>query len=286
MAMTAPTPAASSRCIQAHGLDLQLDPLDSLGLLGGQPFEPELAAALQRCVLPGQTVVDVGANIGYFSLLLAQLVGPAGHVHAIEPAPANFDLLQRNVRVNRLQQVQLHQLALGEKTGVAQLHLSTYNHGMHRLYPSVCNDGATLPVPVQRLDQLLPKAGVDAIKIDVEGYELPALLGAEQLLRANPAVKIFSEYCPPAMLEAGLQPAHFLSYLQALGFVPHILEGQAVSWDELWADAQCYVRAGREAFVQATAGKTNPEILEAVQRLAQRAGCHRPVIENLLFFRL
>ena len=262
-----------------------IDAMDSLGLGQGRAFEPDILAALQHWVQPGNTVVDIGANIGYFTAHLARLVGDVGTVHAFEPEPANFALLAANMRANGLAWVQLHQAAVGAQAGTATLHTSEYNGGMHRLYESVCCTGPGFDVPVQRLDQVLAGAHIDLIKIDIEGYEPAALLGAEGCLRANPRLKIVSEYCPASMLEAGGQPSAMLGWLRELGFGPHRLDGTVMDSHELLQDAQRYEAYGRERFLAACQGLNNPEILDTIVRLSIELGCTRPVIENLLFMR-
>ena len=171
----------TDRVISIDGLRLAIDAQDSLGLTGPQAFEPEVLAALRRWVQPGQTVIDIGANIGYFTAHLARGVGNAGVVHAFEPEPVNHQLLARNMRDNGLQQVQLHAAALGDAPGRAKLHTTAYNGGMHRLYASVCCEGPTVDVPVFRLDDLFAPGSVSLIKIDVEGYEHAVLRGARRL---------------------------------------------------------------------------------------------------------
>ena len=264
---------------------LAIDAMDSLGLGQGRAFEPEILAALQRWVRRGDTVVDIGANIGYFTAHLARLVGADGCVHAFEPDPANFALLVENMRANKLAWVQLHQAAVGAQPGKATLHISEYNGGMHRLYDSVCCTGPGLDVAVQTVDQLLVGSRIDLIKIDIEGYEPAALMGAQACLRANPEMKIVSEYCPASMLEAGGQPSAMLNWLREQGFGPHELNGVAVDIDELLQDALRYETYGQERFLAACQGLSNPEILDTIVRLSTELGCTRPVIENLLFMR-
>ena len=279
------TPSAPNRSLTVDGFTLTIDAIDSLGLGVGAAFEPEVLAALRRWVKAGDTVVDIGANIGYFTAHMARLVGDSGVVHAFEPEPGNHTLLVANMRANGLGQVQVHAAALGAQAGTATLYTSEYNGGMHRLYDSVCCTGQVVEVPVQRLDEVLADVRIDLIKIDVEGYEPAALQGAQGCLRANPALKIITEYCPASMLEAGGQPHEMLVALHAIGLRPHALEGREIDLEEMLRDAQRYQAYGRASFVAACQGKTNPQILEVIVALAAELGCTRPVIENLLFMR-
>jgi FkbM family methyltransferase len=272
-----------SRTVHRDGFTLQIDAQDSLGLAAGQAFEPEVLAALLRLVGAGDTVLDIGANIGWFSLHLARRVGPAGTVHAFEPEPFNHRLLLANAQANGLSCIVPHAVALGAETGQALLHTTAHNGGMHRLYASVCCEGPAVVVPVRRLDDLLAPGTVRLVKIDVEGYEPEVLRGGRALLSTPPRPRVVSEYCPASMLEAGQSPSAFLRELQSWGLRPHTLDGAPLNLSELLDDAGRYEAHGRDRFVAACSGRSNPEIVAVVIDLAQRLGCRRPVIENLLF---
>src|SRR5512138_2867115 len=93
---------------QVHGQTMYLDPGDSMGLAIQGTYEPEETEAVLRSVKSGMVVVDIGANIGYYTLLFARLVGPQGRVIAFEPDPATFALLKKNVDSNQHRNVELH----------------------------------------------------------------------------------------------------------------------------------------------------------------------------------
>lgn len=271
------------RWIEIDGFQLAIDPLDSLGLGRHGCFEEDVLSALLRWAGQGQTVVDIGANIGYFTAHLARAVGPAGVVHAFEPEPANLALLRSNLRRNRLHQVRVHAVALGDAPGRAQLHTAGDNAGMHRLYASVCCAGPTVEVSVQRLDDLLAPGSVALIKIDVEGYEHAVLRGARMLMSTAPRPRLISEYCPASMLEAGASPSAFLGDLLAWGLRPFELTGNAIDVQELLHDAALYDAHGRDRFIAACQGLDNTQIAAEVAALSQALGCRRPMIENLVF---
>jgi FkbM family methyltransferase len=149
--------------------------------------------ALLAVARPGMTVLDVGANVGYFATLLAQVLGPTGHVFALEPEPENHRLLTANALLLRglfpqAAPITAFRLALPERSGTSRLHLFEQNFGLHSLVES---GGATgsLDVETAALDDLcLPAAGrpariarrIDLIKADTQGSELPLLRGAER----------------------------------------------------------------------------------------------------------
>jgi len=95
-----------------------VSPTDRLSYLVGT-YEPHLQQAIRRYVRRGETVYDVGANLGYVSLSLAKRVGPTGHVAAFEPIPQNVELLRKNIANNRLSSVRVFDVAASDRTGEA-----------------------------------------------------------------------------------------------------------------------------------------------------------------------
>ena len=121
---------------------------------------------------PGQTVVDVGANIGFYVLLESLKVGPSGKVYAIEPVPDNYELLRRNVDLNQRGNIEMHRCAVGDKPGRAQMHLSHLRnwHAMTAVHAT----GRVIDVEVVTLDAFLEgKPSPSLVRMDVEGYAVP-----------------------------------------------------------------------------------------------------------------
>src|SRR5262249_42101912 len=115
---------------------MYLDARDSLDLSLNHVYEPFETELVQSLVHENDTVVDVGANIGYYTLIFARLVGPRGRVFAFEPDPGNFALLKKNVEANRYKNVVLVNAALSDEPATLKLYLSEENRGDHRIYPS------------------------------------------------------------------------------------------------------------------------------------------------------
>ncbi|HEY9208099.1 MAG TPA: FkbM family methyltransferase [Acidovorax sp.] len=268
--------------VQLEDFVIETDDAEGFGLRGGAPFEPEVLLALRQCIQPGSVVLDIGANVGYFTAHMSQLVGSAGLVHAFEPEPRNFSLLSRNVAANHLRNVVLHPMALGDREDTGVLHISDFSGGMHRLYPSNCCGDATIKVPIRRLDSMFSPGQISVIKIDVEGFEPFVLSGAQKLLDGQD-VKIISEYCPPAMLEAGASLVTFLEQLIQWGFQAYEPGGSHLEWAVLLDDARKWEQFGRERLFAACKEKSNPAIAAFVEQQAGRLGCTRPYIENLVF---
>lgn len=170
--------------VEVQGNKMYITPPDSaLGrelLLWGN-YEKGEVRVFHELIRRGMNVVDLGANIGYFTLIAAKLVGPEGKVFAFEPEPGNFSLLQRNVNMNGYRNVTLVQKAVSDKNGVEELHLCSDSWG-HSL-SSFKRDAGSISVPVTSLDQFFSEdVAIDFIKMDIEGAEGKAMQGMERIL--------------------------------------------------------------------------------------------------------
>lgn len=175
-------------------------------------------------VAAGSTVVDVGANIGFFTVLLARRVGARGLVISIEPEADNFASLQRRVEHLGLDGVvSLVNAAAVENPGQAYLVLNPDNPADHRVAD------AGVAVSAVSLDALLAERGwprVSLIKIDVQGGELRVIRGATQALRRfHPT--LFVEFHEPSLARAGTSTAELLGELLALGYEPRARSEEA-----------------------------------------------------------
>lgn len=165
-----------------NGAILQLDEGDYLELMVYYrgTFEPHCLRYLRLCSRPGATIVDVGANIGVYTLESSLVVGPTGRVISIEAAPRNAQALRRNIELNGMENIVVLETAVGEITSSATLALSAGgNLGMFTL--GAASGEKEYRVAVRRLDDLLAEKRVDKvdlIKMDIEGSEYHALLGA------------------------------------------------------------------------------------------------------------
>jgi len=211
-----------------NGQRMFLDEHDSLGFLTGDDYEPLATSVVKRCVRVGASVVDVGAHIGYYTLLFARLVGPTGRVVAFEPDPENFGLLERNVALNRYANVVSRQAAVADISGRLAFDVGGAAWGHHlRAGADKGSDqhGQAVEVEVVRLDDVVPTdMPVDFLKIDVEGVEMLALGGMPELLRRSPNVQILTEFWPTGLRRAGTDPADYLRALLAHGFTLHDID--------------------------------------------------------------
>jgi len=163
-----------------------------------------------RIVRPGDTVLDVGANIGLTTLSLSSRVGPTGSVHAFEPNPALVELLERSLHHNRVSNVRLYPVALGSAAGRLELRIPQTNAGAASLTRNRdARDCRVVSVPVRTLAEVMKEQGVGAIrliKIDVEGFELQVLQGALEVLRSQPPAAILFELNEHSTPEIGDEP--------------------------------------------------------------------------------
>lgn len=181
---------------------------------GLEAYELEL---FRTALEPGMTVLDVGANIGYYAAHAARAVGPTGRVHAFEPDPRTAESLRENMLLNGLSNVTVHENAVSAGAGSRELILSgTASHsGFRRTMDEDTIVGSTT-VKTVALDDVLDGASVDVMKMDVEGEEPFVLRGMERTLAASPRLRLFVELAPITLEAAGSSVDEFLSLLRSL----------------------------------------------------------------------
>ena len=167
---------------------------------------------LRHVIFAGTVVVDAGANIGIYSEFLSRCVGPTGIVHSFEPAPDNFKRLR--AATSRLSNVRLNQIAVSDKTEDSLLYISEELNVDHRAYPIEGETRRTVSIRSTRLDDYFkPGERVDLIKMDLQGFELHALRGANRVLVDNPDIMLLLEFWPYGLKQAG---ANWISLIAAL----------------------------------------------------------------------
>lgn len=193
--------------------------MDTIGsqLLSGS-YEPTTRRVLEALVTSGATVVDVGANIGYFTVLSALLAGPTGRVIAFEPEPRNHAVLTDNVARNGLRQVMVVQAACADRVGQHELSINSSETGWHRLVAAgEVGRGKRVVVEVTTVDTIVGEAPVDVVKIDVEGHEGAVVTGMAQTLADNPGITVILEHSPAQARLAGLDPLAPVTLLHQAG---------------------------------------------------------------------
>lgn len=163
-------------------------------------YEPHVTALVEQLLHPGETAVDVGANIGFYTARFARRVGPAGRVHAFEANPVLVDRLERMIPLNGFSDcVRLHPVAVSDREGTARFYLSDHldTTGMSSLVrKTYLEDAVSIEVPTTTLDRCAREQAIGPIallKMDIEGAEIAALRGMEETLRARPPRAILCE---------------------------------------------------------------------------------------------
>jgi FkbM family methyltransferase len=205
--------------VMFDGHKIFIDNQDSLNLTTGFDYKPLETSILRKMIRSGDTVIDIGANIGDDTLNMARLVGNEGHVYAFEPEPKNFMLLKKNINANKYENISAEKLAISDQNRNKKLYMSENNMADHRLYDS--NDHRSfIEVKTIKLDSYFKNKNIniDFIKIDIQGSEMKAFLGMSDLLKTSKYPNILTEFWPFGLNSCGSGPKAFLSYLHNIGY--------------------------------------------------------------------
>ena len=214
------------------------------GYVRSRGTEKLTTQVFKQVVKEGYTVVDIGANIGYFTLLAARLVGEDGKVYAFEPEPRNYDIVLKNIALNGYENVVPVQKAVSNVGGTVRLYLSSKDIGAHTIRQHHDKEqfdekesGEFVEVESVTLDVFFEnkKHSLDVIKMDCEGSEMAVLLGMDRIIRDNKNLKMFIEFYPSAIKEMGYSPKEFIGKLLDYGF-------SITAIDELRAPTNQYLK--------------------------------------------
>lgn len=181
----------------------------------GMPPEPEVVHLMSRVVQAGDYVIDAGANVGFFSLLLSQYVGETGKVLAIEPGHNNLTKLVRNIEYNKASNIEVCERPLADQEKTITFHLAR-DSGINACWRSEAATVVSMDLMATTLDTrgyCTPKL----IKMDIEGSELEALKGAERLLNQHPPY-IVMEFNEPALKAMGATPEDIRKFMRDRGY--------------------------------------------------------------------
>jgi FkbM family methyltransferase len=239
------------------GEQLRIRTNDRMGqrLLVEKYFEPALRKTLRQHVREGMTVLDIGANIGYFTVQLSTLVGPHGRVIAFEPQPFLLGELRANLTLNRCENVVIMPCALSNAAGRTTFFVPTEGY---EGYGSLRSNGrfqvaSRVEVETATLDHVptdLRIGSVDVIKMDTEGAELPILQGARGLLASDKPPTIVFEGYQPNCTAFGYKVGDLLQFLRGHGYRLEKLDAEC--WIAVCFRAGCtrYEGIGHHAVVQ------------------------------------
>lgn len=196
---------------------MQLDKGDSLGLSILGVNDETLTSFIKKEIGKDKVLIDIGAHIGYFTLIFSELVGSKGTVIAFEPSKENFEILKKNITLNNYKNVHLENLAVSDSTGSVMFSLSKDSQ-TNKISDKNVKNGYS--VKCVKLDDYLAakKMKVDYVKIDVEGAERKVIDGMVKTLEMNKNIKLILEFCPKQLREFKSSPGELLALLEEGGF--------------------------------------------------------------------
>lgn len=204
------------------GVQVVLNPNDPVvsGALTFGVYEKPESHFFRAVCQPGMNVLDIGANVGYYTALAIKASQGQGRIVALEPDPENFRLLEATVAANRASNVTCINGAAADHPGEMTLFTSSENRGDNRLYESKLSNGS-VRVKTYTIDGLMDQLGMpslDFVKIDVQGFEGRVFDGMRETLKRSPALTVLTEFWPFGLRSAGSDAAVMLSNLEEAGF--------------------------------------------------------------------
>lgn len=204
-----------------QGSKMFLDPGDSLDLSINGVYGELDTKIIREEIHEGDIVIDVGANIGYYTLIFAQLVGSSGKVFAFEPESKNFEILKKNIEINNYPNIVAEQKIVSDKSGIVKLFIAEHGIVGHRINQQKSSQ-KFIEVESIILDNYIKKLNLDNkinfIKIDVEGSEPKVLEGAKEIMQKSNQLKIFTEFNREAVEEYGIEPKEMIDLFYRNGF--------------------------------------------------------------------
>ena len=217
-------------------------------------YEDSLTELLHRRpeIVGRGDVLDVGANIGYTSVLLSQFLGDGAKVYAFEPDFLNFKILREVIqRRQLLERIVPINVAVGNSNGSVRFWHNKRHHGDNRVVTGDHNDFRPDPahiaeVPLVSLDNFVQTRNlgkISFIKVDVQGYELAVCEGMRQILASSQDIKICIEYAPRSLRELGFKGIDLLEFFRACGYLIHIVRESTMQLTEDYDTLQRYTDA-------------------------------------------
>lgn len=224
-----------------------IDKLDTLKLKqSGGVYERQETNLFKRLLKSNDIFVDVGAHIGYYTDIAAEII-KHGKVYAFEPEPGNFALLEKNIKkhskltlleknAGKEDFIKLYNRGVGNKYIKQPIYISETNSRDHRAFPTPGQERTKRDISFVRLDDFITEGEINFLKIDVQGYEVDVLEGAENILINSPDINIIIEYSPSLLRTAGRTPGEFIAMLIDRNF--HIYAKYDGAWQ--YATSETY----------------------------------------------
>ena len=210
--------------------------VEMLGTYSTESFEKTV---LEKYLKKDQIFLDIGANIGFYSLLARSMIGPKGRVFSFEASTENADLLEMSIRENSFENITVINSAISNVVGKGLLYVSPYYNSEHSLfdyhYSSGKNKDMQVPVNLDTIDNFLQSncndLNVNFIKMDIEGSESNTLDGMTNTIHYNEDLVLVTEFWPQGLKNSGTEPRQFLEKLCSFGFeISHIDEHYSQSY--------------------------------------------------------
>ena len=189
----------------------------------GRWYDRAATMAVKAVLRPGDTVLDVGANYGHFTMTSAATVGPQGSVHAMEPNPTSFARLTMHVTLNNLAHVDVHNVGVADAPQTLTLQIPRINSGEASFTQLIYDDYREVSCPVTTVDAIADGGPVDMLKIDVEGFETAVLKGASRTLADNRPI-VMTELIDKHLARADTSKAEVFEILGALDYQAYRIE--------------------------------------------------------------
>jgi FkbM family methyltransferase len=211
--------------------DWELDAVDEL--LSKSFYKPDFQA-IAKLLGPGETAVDVGANVGAHAMMMGRRVGPSGRVVAFEPTPTTAWLMRENLALNKVENVELIEAAVSDSRGTVEMNVFDQRYSAWNSRGAAVNDGIApvevVQVRAESLDTAMSAAGIERIgflKIDVEGFELEVLRGARELLVGGAVDSLSFEISKVPLEASGHSARDVFELLSSFGYSSYKLDEQS-----------------------------------------------------------
>jgi len=181
---------------------------------------------MNKHIKKGDVVLDIGANIGFYTKILSDLVGTTGKVYAFEPDKTNFSHLKNNA--GNLTNVEFINKAVSDKTGKIILYKSELLNVDHKTYETE-NYTEKIEIDCVAADDVVANKKVDFIKIDIQGFEYFAFQGMQQIFDLNKDLKIITEFYPLGLYNAKINPLDFFELLWKNNFIVYKTENETTT---------------------------------------------------------
>ncbi len=181
---------------------------------------------LKEHIKQGDTVLDIGANIGFYAVILSEIVGDMGKVCCFEPDETNFKRLKNNCQ--KKNNIHLFNKAVGERSGKINIYLSSELNVDHRTYEPEKYDSLK-EIDSVSIDDFLPDEKIDFVKIDIQGFEPFAVKGMINTVTKNSKIKMITEFWPYGLKRSGSSALDYFSLLKSMGFIIYLMESDKLN---------------------------------------------------------